>query len=191
VTSTSLEDWTDWLSITSAVHNNWRNNTTGLSPNQILWGHEVTLMPSNDFSIRNQMANNWIEDLGRKQELAIAALNKTAGKVPIPLPYQVGDQVWLEATHFCLPYQSTKLAPKHHGPFSITREISPVTYQLCLPAAWNIHDIFYASLLSPYHESTEHGPNYSRPSPDLLKGEEEYKVEHIINHQHFSRARML
>jgi hypothetical protein len=48
--------------------------------------------------------------------------------------------------------------------------------------AWNIHDVFHASLLSPYHESTEHGPNYSRPPPDLLKGEEEYEVKCIINH---------
>jgi chromodomain-containing protein len=69
--------------------------------------------------------------------------------------------------------------------------VSPVAFQLHIPAAWNIHDIFHVSLLSPYHESLEHGPNYSRPLPDLLEGEEEYKVEHIINHRHFSRARTL
>jgi hypothetical protein len=45
-----------------------------------------------------------------------------------------------------------------------------------------IHDVFHASLLSPYHKSVEHGPNYSRPLPDLLEVEEEYKVECIINH---------
>jgi len=28
-----------------------------------------------------------------------------------------------------------------------------------------------------------HGPNYMRPPPDLIKGEEEYKVEAIITHQ--------
>jgi chromodomain-containing protein len=148
-------------------------------------------MPSNNFPIRNQMASDQIEDLGRKRELAIMVLNKMAGKVPIPLPYQVGDQVWLEVTHLCLPYQSSKLAPKRHGPFSITKEISLVTYQLCLPAAWNIHDVFHTSLLSLYHKSMEHGPNYSRPPPDLLEGEEEYKVEHIINHQCFGKARTL
>jgi hypothetical protein len=83
----------DWLSITSAVHNNWQNDTTGLSPNQILWGHEATLMPNNNFPIRNQMASEQMESLKRKWELAIVALNKTAGKVPTPSPYRVGDQV--------------------------------------------------------------------------------------------------
>ena len=36
VTSTAPEDWTNWLSIATAVHNNRWNATTGLSPNQIL-----------------------------------------------------------------------------------------------------------------------------------------------------------
>jgi hypothetical protein len=182
VTSASPKDWMSWLSITLAVHNNHQNDTTGLSPNQILWGHEMMLIPDDNFPIRNQTAKDCIEDLKKKWETAILALNKKAGKIPAPLPYRVRDQVWLEATHLHLPYQSTKLAPKCHGPFLITKEIFPVTFQLCIPAAWNIHDVFHTSLLSPYHESIEYGLNYSRPPPDLLEGEEEYEVEHIINH---------
>jgi integrase-like protein/chromodomain-containing protein len=191
VTLTSPEEWTNWLSIASAVHNNQRNDTTGLLPNQILWGHEATLVPDNNAPTWNQAANDWIEDMKRNQQTAIFALNKTAGKVPTPSPYRVGDQVWLEATHLCLPYQSTKLAPKHHSPFPIVKVVSPVAFQLRIPMAWNIHDIFHASLLSPYHESLEHRPNYSRPLPDLLEGEEEYKVERIVNHWHFGRMRTL
>jgi hypothetical protein len=36
VTSTLPDDWTQWLAIMMMVHNNWKNETTGLSPNQIL-----------------------------------------------------------------------------------------------------------------------------------------------------------
>jgi chromodomain-containing protein len=148
-------------------------------------------MPDNDFPTQNQMANDRMDDVKRNQQLAISTLNKTVEKIPAPSPYQVGDQVWLEATHLHLPYQSTKLAPKHHGPFPIMKVVSPVAFQLCIPVAWNIHDVFHASLLSPYHKSPEHGPNYSRPPPDLLEGGEEYKVEHIVNHQHSGRAKAL
>jgi hypothetical protein len=81
------------------------------------------------------MANDRMEDVKRNQWIAISALNKTAGKVPAPSPYWVGDQVWLEATHLCLPYQSTKLAPKYHGPFPITRVVLPVAFQLHIPMA--------------------------------------------------------
>jgi hypothetical protein len=42
---------------------------------------------------------------------------------------------------------------------------------------WGIHDIFHASLLSPYHETLTFGPNFSHPPPDLIGREEEYEVE--------------
>jgi hypothetical protein len=94
-------------------------------------------------------------------------LAKTAQETPIE-QYKTGDQVWLEAKHLALPYQVPKLAPKCHGPFTITKQVSPVAYKLDLPMGWTIHDVFHASLLTPYHETTMHGPNYTRPPPDLV-----------------------
>src|SRR5229473_5823297 len=120
---------------------------------------------------------------------AIAAINQSSGQQVVPSSFTVGTQVWLEGTHLHLLYQATKLAPKRYGPFEVVKEVSPVTYQLCLPAAWNVHNIFYASLLSPYCETTTHGPNYLRPPPDLIEGEEEYKVKKVINHWCSSRSR--
>src|SRR5258707_12678710 len=113
---------------------------------------------------------------------AIAAINQSSKSQAVPSSFPVRTQVWLEGTHLRLPYQATKLALKCYGPFQITREISPVAYQLRLPIAWNIHNVFHVSLLSPYRETDAHRPNYSRPPPDLIEGEEEYEVEKIINH---------
>ena len=84
-----------------------------------------------------------------------------------------------------------KLAPKCHGPFTIIKRVSPVAYQLKLPTAWTTHDIFHASLLTPYHETIEHRTNYTRPPPDLIEDAEEYKVEAIVNHHHFGHKRQL
>jgi len=63
VTSSDLEHWTQWLDITSAIHNNWRNTTTGLSPNQILIGYETTLAPSETSPSNNQTAEDRIKDM--------------------------------------------------------------------------------------------------------------------------------
>jgi len=114
---------------------------------------------------------------------AIVALNQIAEKSGIPsAQHKAGDQVWLEGKNLHLPYQATKLAPKRYGPFKIIKEISPVAYQLAIPLTWKIHDVFHASLLSPYHETTTYGPNFSRPPPDLINDKEQYEVEQIRNH---------
>ena len=94
----------------------------------------------------------------------------------------MGDWVWLEAKHLALPYASAKLAPKCYGPFKITWEISPVAYQLKLPSAWTIHDMFHSSLLMPYKETKEHRGQFQCPPPELIDNKEEYEVEQIINH---------
>jgi hypothetical protein len=37
----------------------------------------------------------------------------------------------------------------------------------------------------------EHGLNFPEPPPDLIEGEKEYEVEHIINMRHFGRNKKL
>ena len=43
VTSAVPKDWTQWLALASTVHNNWKNSTTSLSPNQVLLGYDILL----------------------------------------------------------------------------------------------------------------------------------------------------
>jgi hypothetical protein len=45
VTSAAPKDWTWWLALTLAVHNNQRNATTGLLLNQVLLRYDVMLNP--------------------------------------------------------------------------------------------------------------------------------------------------
>jgi hypothetical protein len=98
----------------------------------------------------------------KKRAQAINAINRAAQtEQAMTSQYKLREQVWLEATHLKIRHQKTKLKPKRYGPFKIIKEISPVVYQLRLSMAWRIHDIFHASLLSPYREMTAHGPNFS------------------------------
>ena len=69
--------------------------------------------------------------------------------------------------------------------------MSPVNYRLKLPTQWSTHDIFHIDLLTPYHEMTLHGLNYSRPPPDLVDNQEEYEVEKILDSRQFSRRQKL
>ena len=103
--------------------------------------------------------------------------------------YKTGDQVWLEGRNLRIDRPSVKLAPKRYGPFKIRKVLSPVTYQLILPPQWKIHDVFHADLLTPYHETELHRPNFTRPPPDLIDGEEEYEIEEILQSRKSGRGR--
>jgi hypothetical protein len=102
--------------------------------------------------------------------------------------FQEGDQVWLEGRHIKTHQPMAKLAAKRHGPFKVTRVLSPLNYQLELPAQWKIHNVFHADLLTPYRETDFHGRNYERPPPDLINGEEEYEIERVVDLQHHGRG---
>src|SRR5260370_1127634 len=130
VTSSQPEDWSTWLPIATAVHNNRRNATTGLSPNQILLGYETTLIPTSFNETNNQTALNRTEQMAQSRAQAIEAINQTDhdGAAP-PSQFKIHDRVWLDAKNLRLPYQTSKLAPNRHSPFHVTKEISPLAYQ--------------------------------------------------------------
>ncbi|SRR6266702_1383696 len=69
--------------------------------------------------------------------------------------------------------------------------MSAVNYHLELPTQWSIHPVFHIDLLTPYCETPMHGPNYKKPPPDLVDGEEEYEVEKILDSWQFSRGHKL
>jgi hypothetical protein len=69
--------------------------------------------------------------------------------------------------------------------------MSAVNYRLELPTQWSIHPVFHTDLLTPYKETIMHGPNFTRPTPELIDGEEEYTVEKILDSRRFSRRQCL
>jgi hypothetical protein len=105
--------------------------------------------------------------------------------------YKEGDQVWLEGKNLRINQPTAKLAPRRHGPFKITQVMSAVNYRLELPTQWSIHPVFHIDLLTPYRETTMHGPNFTRPAPELIDGEQEYSVEKILDSRRFGRRRRL
>ena len=129
VTSTNPQDWTQWLALASVVHNNRRNTTTGLSPNQILLEYKPQLTPETLPPSNNDMAKECIRKLMENRDQATRAINKAAkGNRTIPEQYHIGDQVWLEGRNLKFPHQATKLNLKCYGPFRVIKEISPVAY---------------------------------------------------------------
>ena len=189
-TSARQDDWEAWLPIASFIHNRWPNATTKHSPHEVLLGHHPSAAEEPTGITNNKTVEVRHQLIKAHREAALHALDKVAQTVPAS-QYRVGEWVWLEAKYLALPYASAKLAPKHHGPFQIMREISPVAYQLALPRAWMIHNVFHSSLLTRYKETRESGAQFQCLPPELIDNEEEYKVEQIINHCHHGKCHQL
>jgi hypothetical protein len=106
-------------------------------------------------------------------------------------PYQEQDQVWLEATNLKTTHPTAKLAPKRYGPFTINKKVSDVVFQLELPYQWKIHNIFHASLLTPYVETELHRQNFPKPPPEIVEGDPEFKVEQIVGLRRIGKKKSL
>ena len=61
--------------------------------------------------------------------------------------------------------------------------VSPVAYRLDLPPTWRIHPVFYVLNLKRFHRLEEFKRKEQPPSPIVVDGEEEYKVEAILRHK--------
>ena len=83
-----------------------------------------------------------------------------------PYKFKVGEKVWLQAKQIKIHQQSSKLGPKQLGPFTVTKVLSDVDYQLALPPALKVHDVFHVDRLSPYKGNEVNG---LEPPPPVLR----------------------
>jgi hypothetical protein len=97
----------------------------------------------------------------------------------------------LEATNLATIHPSIKLVPRRYGPFTVTKTILLVIYQLEIPRYWKIHNVFYASLLTLYNKTGIHRLNYMEPPPDIVDNKPEQEVDHIIGERYYRQWKEL
>ena len=180
--------WADNIPMAEFVHNIRPHSTTGKSPFQLIMGYQPQALPDITNKTDLPAVEKRLDELVKARDEAQAAhelarqlmKNRIKGKTTT---FEVGDKVWLEARNLRRNVVDPKFTPKREGPFKIKKVLSTLSYQLELPKSWKIHPTFHISLLSPYKETETHGPNYIRPPPELVNGEEEYEVERILKHR--------
>src|SRR6266403_6149251 len=63
VTSNNPKGWTHWLALAMTVHNNQINTTTGLSPNQILFGYNPMLNSDKVLQTHNALVESRVQTM--------------------------------------------------------------------------------------------------------------------------------
>ena len=188
------DNWHHYLSLAEFAHNTWYNETTKQTPFEALMGYtpraEILDVTSSLPTVALRI-DIWKKARRTANEMMIKAQKRWEQARTKGRTYQEGDLVWLEGRNLHLDRPSVKLAPKRHGPFKIIKVLSTITYQLELPPSWKIHNVFHIDLLTPFNETDFHGPNFIRPPPDLIEGEEEYEVERILDSRRHGRGRKI
>ena len=175
------QNWAPLLPLAQYTLNVWPNTTTKKAPFKLIMGHiprvHQSVQPFKSPTLETRM-----QQMKQARQDAREALKKAADlEVPTCFElYQVGDKVWLEGHNLITTHPTAKLAPRRYGPFPITRVISRTSYQLKLPPQWKIHDVFHATLLTPYKETTLNGNKNQEPAPDLVDSQPGWEVEQIL-----------
>ena len=181
------DNWAHLLPFAEFAHNIRSHSATGRSPFQIWYGFQPDFLPPTFSNSQMPLVEDRLQMLDRLRTEVSAALQvasevmKRKGPSNPSHTFTPGQLVWLEGTNVKTTHPKAKLAPRRHGPFKIL-STTPTNSKLQLPPTWRIHPMFHNSLLTPYTETTEHGPNYTRPPPTIVEGEtDHYEVETVVD----------
>ena len=180
------DNWAELLPFAEFAHNIRSHAATGHSPFEIWYGYQPEFIPPLQFATTIPALEDRLRTMEQLRQEVAASLKVAAEIMRHSKPdapthrFKEGDLVFLEGTNIQTTHPKAKLAPRRHGPFKVTKAFA-VTSRLDLPKSWKIHPMFHNSLLHPYNETPAHGPNYTKPPPEIVEGEtDHYEIETIV-----------
>lgn len=207
----SLDNWVDQLMGFTLSYNTTKHTSTGFTPAFLLRGFNprtpnIMLQQGNNeesthrkpqeittSSLLDPDSPEFTEDFSYFRSVAKDALKlaqiyqeRYYNKTHIPREFEVGDLVLINLHSLQLFRSFTgrgrKLLQRFEGPFEIVAKVSPVAYQLRLPASYQGYPVINITHLEPYHVSN----NSEIERPKLANTRktfdelEEFEVERII-----------
>jgi len=187
------EQWPDWLGTAEFAYNNKVYSSTKTLLFKVNYGQD----PRMGFEIRRkgkyEGAEKFMIKIKEVQKEAKAVLGKAQEEIKKYADrkraevdeYKVGDLVILSTKD--LKYQmvgrrTEKLMERFVGPYKIKKIVLSNIVELELPSTIKIHLVVNVSRIRRYVGQVE-GQRKEQPAPVVIKGEEEWKVERILNKQ--------
>ena len=187
------EQWPDWLGTVEFAYNNKVHSSTKTSPFRANYRQDPRMGFETRRKGKYEGAEKFVTKMKEIQEEAKATLGKAQEEIKKYTDrkraeideYKVGDLVMLSTKD--LKYQMTgrrteKLMERFVGPYRIKKIISLNAVELELPSTVKIHLVVNVSRIRKYVGQVE-GQRKEQPAPVVIKGEEEWEVERILNKQ--------
>jgi len=185
------EQWPDWLGIAELTYNNKAHSSTKMLPFKTNYRQD----PRIGFEMRKkgkyEGAEKFVTKMKEIQKEVKAALGKAQEEMKKYADrkrgeaneYKVGDLVMLSTKD--LKYQMTgrrteKLIERFVGSYKIKKIISANAVKLELSSTIRIYPVVNISRICRYIGQVEE-QRKEQPTPVIIKGEEEWEVERILN----------
>lgn len=128
-------NWSEHINMAEFVHNHRPHSVTGKSPFFLMHGYEPSPLPTTFVQSPLPAVETRLKELqaARNEALAAHELAHQTMRARIQskfVPFSVGEKVWLEARNLKQNIVDPKFAPKREGPFTITKVLSSLAYEL-------------------------------------------------------------
>src|SRR5882724_230173 len=183
------DDWVNLLPLAEFAYNNTSQSATMVTPFFANKGFHPKFEVSLD-SVVSETAHQVATDLKElhqylRDQVARAIkqyeVNTASHRLPIP-PFQIGDTVWLDASHIKTTRPSKKLDHRFLGPFPNVDRVLSHAFRLGLPLTLSrIHPVFHVSLLQPTNASSIPNRLTDPPLPIELDNSSEWEVDRILD----------
>jgi hypothetical protein len=177
-------NWVTLLPMAQLAYNNKTSESTGQTPFYANHGKHPNLFTRTIPCIKAEAAMKTVEELQEIHEklrdnLEIAQRNSISyvnRKRKMAPQLKKGDKVYLLTKNLRTKRPSKGLDHVKVGPFLISKQISPVNYQLELPRDAKVHPVFHVSMLEPADPATpiQMQFRYQEEEPN------EFEVEKIL-----------
>ena len=185
----SGENGRDWLSLLPTVEfaiNSSKNETTGTTPFEILYGTLPRSLPMEHDANVNIVHNRQLILSEAKEALlyaqAMMAIQHNDSDSPL---FKVGDKVYIKnhGNYRVAGLQSGKLAKRRFGPFEILELVGKGAARLDLPDHYKMHKtVSHRHLTLATEDNDEFERQPPRPPPIIEDDNEpEYEVERVID----------
>ena len=185
------EQWPEWLGTAEFAYNNKVHSSTQTMPFKANYRQDSRMGFEGRKKGKYEGTEKFVTKIKEIQEEAKAALEKAQEEMKRYADrkraevneYKVGDLVMLSTKD--LKYQMVgrrmeKLTERFIGPYRIKKIVSSNAVELELPNTVKIHSVVNVSRIQRYVGQVE-GQRKEQPAPVVIKGEEEWEVERILN----------
>jgi hypothetical protein len=184
------DNWEPLLALAEFTYNNSDHSASGVSLFKANYGFNPTYsriplpkqcIPTVEARLRQieEVQSKLTYCLGKAQETMKRAFDR--GVRPTP-QWRVGDKVCLSSKNISTTRPSAKMDHRWLGPFPILSQILASVYKLTLPLSMKtIHPVFHVSVFRKYQPDTIEGRVKDNPCPVVIRGEEEWEVEEILD----------